>query len=224
MHLLKMAAIAVAAVVSIAAAPHGDWTATYASGAGGSHVMGNPEAPVKLTEFISYTCSHCATFHKQSEAALKLAYIQPGKLSLEIRHLVRDPVDLAAGLIANCGDARGFFRTHNTLLQTQDKWITIMASASAGQKARWSSGDFSARMRAIASDFGFYQMMEQRGYQRPALDRCLADQAMARKLTAQTEAAIDAGVEGTPAFMLNGALLAGTHDWQELSSQIQARF
>lgn len=78
-------------------------------------------------------------------------------------------------------------------------------------------------MQAIANDFGFYRIMEQRGYDRPTVNRCLADEAMAKRLTAQTQAASNAGVEGTPSFMLDGILLTGTHDWQSLNLQLQAR-
>lgn len=229
MRFIRIAAITFAAVLSIAAGqpesgrPHPDWTTTVAIGEGGSHVLGNPAARVKLTEFISYTCPHCAHFHKEAEAPLKLAYVQPGKVSVEIRHLVRDPVDLAAALLANCGDPGKFFGNHNMFLRSQDRWVGTMGSASAGQRQRWTSGPLSARMRAIAADFGFYRIMEQRGYQRPALDRCLADEATARRLTTQTQNAVNAGVEGTPSFMLNGTLLTGTYDWEGLDPQLKAR-
>lgn len=224
MRFARLAAITLAAAVSIAAAPHPDWTTTVTIGQGGSHVLGNPAAKVRLTEFISYTCPHCAHFHKEADAALKLGYVLPGKVSVEIRHLVRDPVDLSAALLTNCGDSKRFFGNHNAFLQSQDRWIETLGKASDGQKARWTSGGIAARMKAIANDFGFYRMMEQRGYRRADLDRCLGDEAMARRLTAQTQEAVKDGVEGTPSFMIDGTLLAGTHDWQSLSAQLQARF
>lgn len=224
MRFARIAAVTLAATLSIAAAPHPDWTATVTMGEDGSHVLGNPAAKVKLTEFISYTCPHCAHFHKEADGALKLGYVLPGKVSIEIRHLVRDPVDLSAALLTNCGEPKRFFGNHNAFLQSQDRWIETMSKASDGQKARWTSGSIASRMKAIANDFGFYRMMEQRGYRRADLDRCLADEAMARKLTAQTQEAVKDGVEGTPSFMINGTLLAGTHDWQSLNAQLQARF
>jgi protein-disulfide isomerase len=193
-------------------------------GVGGSQVLGNPAAKVRLTEFISYTCPHCAHFHKEADGALKLGYVLPGKVSIEIRHLVRDPVDLSAALLTNCGDPKRFFGNHNAFLQSQDRWIETMGKASDGQKTRWTSGSIASRMKAIANDFGFYRMMEQRGYRRSDLDRCLGDEAMTRRLTAQTQEAVKDGVEGTPSFMIDGTLLAGTHDWQSLSAQLQARF
>jgi protein-disulfide isomerase len=205
------------------AKPHPTWTATVTLGEGGSHVLGNPDAKVKLTEFISYTCPHCAHFHQESDAPLKLGYVMPGKVSIEVRHLVRDPVDLTVALLTNCGEPKRFFRNHDAFLQSQPSWLKIMETASDGQKQRWTKGNLGTRMQAIAGDFGFYQMMEQRGYDRAALDRCLSDEAMAKKLAAQTQAAVAAGVKGTPSFMLNGTLLDDTYDWETLSPQVQAR-
>jgi protein-disulfide isomerase len=223
MRFIRLAVIAIAALASVAAAPRGDWTTTINPGPGGSHVLGNPNAKVKLTEFISYTCPHCAHFHQESETPLLVGYVLPGKVSVEVRHFLRDPIDLAAALTTNCGDPKKFFRNHHAILQNQDKWMAVMGTASKVQQSRWTNGPFGARMRAIAADFGFYRLMEQRGYDRVALDRCLADEAMARKLTAQTREAANAGVEGTPSFMLDGNLLAGTYDWKSLSTQLDAR-
>ncbi len=50
---------------------------------------------MKLIEYGSYTCPHCAVFAKESEAELKGKMIRSGGLSLEYRHLIRDPADLA---------------------------------------------------------------------------------------------------------------------------------
>lgn len=225
MRFIRTIAIAAAALLSIAASsPPRDWTATVTRGEGGSHILGNPQAKVRLAEYVSYTCPHCADFHKQSEGALKIGYVLPGKVSVEIRNLVRNPVDLAAALLAGCGDPGRFFGNHNAFLQTQDKWLKLFGTASDGQKQRWTSGPFGNRMKAIANDFGFYGIMEQRGYRRATLDACLADEAVARELAAQTQAAREAGVEGTPSFMINETLLTGTHDWRGLDAQLQARF
>ena len=35
----------------------------------GGHRIGNPEAEVKLVEFMSYTCSHCANFARTGDGA-----------------------------------------------------------------------------------------------------------------------------------------------------------
>jgi protein-disulfide isomerase len=228
---LRLTALGLAALLATGAskpaasnAPHPNWLAAVAIAPSGGHSWGNPAAPVKLVEYISYTCPHCAHFQKQADAPLRLVYVQPGKVQVEIRHLIRDPVDMVVALLANCGPPDRFLANHNMFLRTQDAWVATIDKASSGQKSRWTSGPNDARMRAIAADFGFYGMMERRGYARPTVDRCLADTATANRIAAQTVEADKLGIKGTPAFMLNDVLLAGTFDWQSLNTQLQARF
>lgn len=225
MKTLRVLAITVAAVLSIGAAQYGkqNWNQTTTVTPAGNHVLGNPNAQVKLVEFVSYTCPHCARFEEQADGAMRVTYIAQGKLSVEVRNFLRDPVDLAAALLTNCGPPSKFFLNHNAFMRSQDKWIGTLAKAGPQQRQRWSVGELPSRMRAIATDFGFYEIMRTRGYERPAIDRCLADEAMAERLAAGTEEAEKLGVPGTPSFMLDGALLSGTHDWRGLAPQISTR-
>lgn len=188
-----------------------------------SHVLGNPRAPLKLAAYVSYTCSHCAAFDRESDAPLKRNFVAPGKLSLEIKHLIRDPIDATVAQLANCGPKEKFFGNHAAFMHGQGQWLAGATTASQAQLQRWSSGDYAARRRAIATDLGLYRVMAARGYSRVQLDRCLADEALARRLAAQTAEAAKLGIDSTPSFALNGAPLIGTHDWRTLEVQLGAR-
>ncbi|WP_100866325.1 DsbA family protein [Novosphingobium kunmingense] len=199
-----------------------NWNAAVAVTPAGSHVLGNPGAGVKLAEYVSYTCPHCAHFEIEASGPLKLAYVRSGKVSVEVRHLVRDPVDLTVAMLSNCGPKDRFFVNHGMFMRAQGTWMKPLLTASAAQRSRWTTGDLAARNRAIAADLKLYDMMATRGYDRPAVDRCLADGAMAQRLAQQTQDAQNAGVSGTPSFAINGALLAGTHEWTTLRPQLDA--
>ncbi|WP_233497910.1 MULTISPECIES: thioredoxin domain-containing protein [unclassified Novosphingobium] len=189
-----------------------------------SHILGNPAAPVKLVEYISYTCPHCAEFHHESLAQLQIGFIGNGKGSVEIRSFVRDPVDMTVALLTHCGPPSKFVTLHNAFLGRQADWIGPMVSANAAQRQRWTAGDFASRTRAIASDFHFYEIMATHGFDRPATDRCLANKALADKLAKGTQDAVDKDfVTGTPSFVLNGVPLSGTYTWEALKPQIEAR-
>ena len=189
---------------------------------GGGHAIGNPAAKIKLTEFVSYTCPHCGHFAQESNALD--VYVASGKVQLDVRHVVRDPVDLTAAMLANCGPAAKFPRNHAALILSQPKWLPVAQAATAGQKARWFQGSGAARRRAIASDLKFYDTMIGRGYERVALDKCLSDEALAKRLADQS-AADDKkwGYPATPTFAINGTMLAGTSTWPVLQLQLDAR-
>jgi hypothetical protein len=198
-----------------------NWNTVVAVTADGAHRIGNPEAKVRLTEYVSYTCPHCAAFTQEADDRIKVGYVFPGNVSLEIRHLIRDPVDLTAVMLANCGPSSKFLQNHTTFMLQQARWIGPMSSATAAQRARWTSGDGPTRRRAIASDFGFYQLMEGRGYNRPELDRCLSDDAAARRFAEQSDKDWDKpGIDATPSFSINGLVMPGTHTWDSLERQL----
>jgi len=189
----------------------------------GAHLLGDPAAKIRLTEYISYTCPHCAHFNQESEAVLRMNFVASGKGSVEVRAYIRNPIDMAASLLADCGGAAHFVRLHDSLLNSQSQWLGKAGEMNDTQRQRWENGPIGGRMRAIASDLGLYEIMENNGVSRAQADHCLNDDAAMKKLAAQTEAAVAAGVEGTPGFAINGVVLTGTYDWAMLAPQLQAR-
>jgi protein-disulfide isomerase len=226
---LGLAATGTAALLTAASRPapapaKANWNAVVARTPADSHLLGNPNAPIKLIEYISYTCSHCAHFEAESDAQLRIGLVGPGKGSIEVRSFVRDPVDLTVALLTHCGPPSKFFGNHMTFLRHQSTWMEPIGRLSDAQKARWSNTDFAARTRAIASDLGLYSLMQARGYDRPATDRCLADKALAERLAQHTKEATEKDfITGTPAFVLNGVPLSGTFTWAMLKPQLEAR-
>ena len=229
-----LAALAIAATSLAAAAPAkkaaprpaaatANWNAVVARTPSGTHVLGNPNAKVKLGEYVSYTCSHCAEFHTASEAPLRLKYVQSGAVAVEINHVLRDPVDATIAQLVNCGPSSKFLINHSMFLRSQSKWIQGLARSTPAQRNRWYTGDRATRMRAVASDFHFYDMMATRGYDRMTLDKCINDNALAERLAAISAASDKLGVDHTPSFTLNGQLLVGTNGWDLLEPQIAAR-
>jgi len=201
-----------------------NWNAVITRTDHDSYVLGNPKAKVKLTAFISYTCPHCAAFEAESEGPLRLSFIAGGQGSLEVRNFVRDGVDLTVAMLTHCGPPSKFFLNHSAFLGSQSSWIEPALAPSPMQKQRWYSGALAQRLRYIASDFHFYQIMETRGYSRPEVDKCLADTALAKRLADGTDkAAKEYAIQGTPSFLIDNILLTGTYSWDALRPQIEAR-
>ena len=156
----SMAALALLGTGAVALAQN--WSTTVVASDNG-HKVGNPKAKTKLVEFMSYTCSHCADFAREGDAAIKLAYLPKGDVSYEIRHLLRDPFDLTAALLTQCGDPKKFMGNHNAIILSQEDWFEKGRKTTRAQQARWQFGSNGARRQAIASDLGFYELMENRG-------------------------------------------------------------
>jgi protein-disulfide isomerase len=219
MHAVRTLIVAIVAIISIAAAPPArqNWNNVVAETPQGGHLVGNPAAEVKLIEYVSYTCPHCAQFEVEADATLRLTFIATGKGSIEYRPLLRNKIDLAVSLLAGCGAVPNFRANHSMFLRRQSDWF---GAVSPVQEQRWASPDFGTSMRAIASDLRLYALMESRGYTRPQLDRCLSDKATGSKLAQQTQFALEKlKVSATPSFLINGEL-QDAHDWAGLRPRL----
>ena len=202
------------------------WLNTISVNQDGGHVLGNPDAKVKLIAFESYTCHFCHDFETAASAPLRLQYVQPGMVSLEVRHIIRDPVDLTAVMLTECIAKDKFFDAHRQLYLHFDKTLDLLAHHTDAQVAAWTgtATNRAAGRRAIAQDFGFYGIFEQLGMSRPMATQCLNDDAQAEKLAKRSQADGDKfGITGTPSFAIDGALLSGTHTWDLLQPQLDAR-
>lgn len=219
--LILIAAAATIGATKPAPAPaaKANWTATVVRTPGEAHLLGNPSAKVKLIEYVSYTCSHCADFEIQAGSELALGFIKPGTGSMEYRPYFRNPIDIAATLMAYCGPPSRFVGNHAVLLRGQKGWLKPITGE---QMKRWQSGDFPSRMRAIASDLKLYDLFTKRGYNRTDLDRCLANEGLARRISSENRTAESVlGIDGTPSFVLNDRLIdAG--DWRSLRPHLAA--
>ncbi|WP_379920864.1 DsbA family protein [Erythrobacter sp. R86502] len=188
------------------------------------HLIGNPKADAQLIEFISYTCPHCADFTARGEPALELALLMPGKMSLEVRPVIRNALDLTVTLLAQCGDPDGFKGRHQALMLSQGEWLGKAQGSPVSQRAIWSRGDKASRMN-VASALGLTRLLADRGQAQVELDACVSNDAAARALVNNGRADFEEfGVQGTPSFALDGKLLEGAHNWDSLYPALSARF
>ncbi len=196
------------------------WSATITTSAIGAHVVGNPAARIKLIEYFSYTCSHCADFAKASAVPLKTLYIDKGLVQFEYRNLVRDPVDMTAALLARCGGIKAFAGNHQAIMLAQPAWLDKVVKATDAQKTSWFQGTTGERARKIAADTGLTALMSARGYTAAQQNACLDDAVAQAELTGMTNIGLRGDrIAGTPAFFLNGRRVEVTA-WPAVKSQL----
>lgn len=202
------------------AAPAGQTWSNVVTATQDGFVMGNPDAPLKLIEFASPTCSHCAEFSKEGAEALKSQFVDSGRVSLEIRPFMLNPMDLAIASIANCGGTERFFPLLENVYATQEELIQGIQSADqAAAQSALQSQNFPAFARAIKLDTYFAA----RGMAATDVDTCLSDTA---KVTRWQESTTRNGeqfeITGTPTFVLNGEVLANAGTWDAVRERLEA--
>lgn len=223
-----LAPLAVAAVVAGGAtaqqpkkAPAArDWSTHVVQAPSGAYLIGNPAAKVKLVEYLSYTCSHCAHFVAESKAPLKDGYVRRGAVRVEIRHAVRDPFDMAAAMLARCTGPRGFAGATDAIFAAQGDWVQRGATWWRANAASLQSQPELMQLKAAAEGSGLSQLMRGRGMTDAAINQCFASPTDLNRLTTMAEASWKV-IKGTPTFVINGKTGGGGH-WDTLEPELRA--
>jgi protein-disulfide isomerase len=186
----------------------------------GGHRMGNPEAPIKLIEFGSMTCSHCADFAEQSAAELRDNFIASGRVSFEFRNFVVNPIDITTSLLARCGPPESFFALTDQLFANQAATFERLNAAGPAANEAAMNQPEAKRFIALGEVTGLTEFVSSRGVAKDQANACLADLDAAKALAQRAK---DDGdkyqIEGTPTFLVNGTKFQG--GWPELKAHLE---
>ncbi len=147
-----------------------------------ARVRGDPNAPITIVEFGDFECPYC----RQAEATLNdLLAKYKGRVKLAFRDFPLRPIHPQAEIAAEaarCAGAQGkFWEFHDALYSDQSK-LTEPDLIATAQKL-----DLDGKV------FG----------------SCLADAKFADQIEQDVQAGTQLGVDATPTFFINGALLQG---------------
>jgi protein-disulfide isomerase len=147
--------------------------------------LGNPDAPVTVVEYASFTCPHCANFHSGAFKQLKEEFIDTGRINFVYREVYFDRFGLWAAMIARCAGPDRYFGVADVLYQTQREWTAGGDPATIADNLR--------RIGLTA------------GLSPDEVNACLQDGDKARAMVAvyQENAEAD-GINSTPSFVING--------------------
>ena len=149
--------------------------------------MGDPDAPVTVIEYASYTCPHCARFHESAFKDLKKDYIDTGKVNFIYREVYFDRFGLWASIVARCGEGaeNRFFGITDMLYEQQSDWARQNDPAAIVD-----------RLRRIGKTAGLTD---------DQLDACFTDADNAQALYALwQQRSEEDNIESTPSFIIDG--------------------
>ncbi|MEN5168186.1 thioredoxin domain-containing protein [Brevundimonas pondensis] len=187
-------AAALSAVMALAACSGKD-----AAPAEGDMALGAPEgAKVTVIEYASVTCSGCAAWNEQVWPQFKAKYVDTGKVRYVFREFPTPPQDVAVAgfLIARCAGEDKYFHVIDQIMRA-------LPELHSGTPPR----DILLR---TARDAGLSEARFQ---------TCISDPAGVAAMEKRIKAAQDAGVTGTPTFMVNGQVV-GDRSLESLSQSI----
>lgn len=184
-------ALAEAAKLAEAAGGEGTW---------GDIVYGDPNAPVEVIEYASFTCPACANFEATIFPKIKENYIDTGKVKFIYRNFVRDKYDLAASSASRCKSPDIAKRLTKVFFERQRDWL--------------GNEDRAAGLAALARRAG--------GMSRIEFDRCVANKDMQTHLVKMgQDGAIRYNVNATPTIIVDGDPV-DVATWENIKAAIDA--
>lgn len=143
--------------------------------------IGSPAAPIKVTEFSSLTCSHCASFHNNEFAAFKEKFVDTGRVQMTFKEFPLNQPAMDASMILRCMSADKFVSFMNLLFSQQEHWAYEV--------------NYKDNLRQNAKLAGMSDAQ---------FDACLANTELKSRIAAGMKAASDRfKIQSTPSFIIN---------------------
>ena len=187
--------------------PGKSWAEVVSMTPEGGVRMGNPDAPVKLIEYASFTCPHCQKFDADAGDALPQKYVSTGKVSYEFRTFLIHGPDGPMSLLMFCRGAEPFFALKKQLYANQETFLAPLEAMTPADQQALQALPPGQQFVKLMDTMGLFPFFAARGLPRAEAEKCLADQDAQSKLSAnQTVGESKYGVNSTPSFFINGVL------------------
>ena len=163
--------------------------------------MGPATAKVKVIEYASLSCPHCARFNNDVFPLFKKKYIDTGLVHYTFREFLTEPVPLAAAgaLLARCAG--------------KDKYFGVLDAVFRGQEEIYRTGDVRGVLLRIAQSSGMTEAQ---------FEACVGDEAAQKALAKRVETYGEKDkISATPTFIINGKKLEGEVTMAQFDETIQ---
>ena len=163
-------------------------------------VLGNKNAPVTIIEYASLSCSHCASFHKNTMPKLFDEYIDTGKVKLVFRDFPLNFPALMGSMLLQCVDQDIRYEYLTALFVLQSAWVK-------------------PEVEIVQKEL--FKIMQVGGMKKDKFDQCLNNKDLEEKIlkdliSAQKEFSINT----TPSFLINGTMLPGNKSFKDFKKII----
>ncbi len=163
--------------------------------------IGDANAPIKVVEYFSMTCSHCGAFHRETWPEFKEKLVDTGKVEFELSPFPLDGLALRAHVMCRLLSNKAYFAMTEILLKDQKSWVRaadpLKALMDYGRQAGISEDKFNAVMR---------------------------DRDVLEAVVAMRQAAVDDWkINSTPSFVINNdKVISGGRTYDDFVKELSA--
>lgn len=155
----------------------------------GEIIVGDPDAPVEMIEYLSVTCSHCARHHTNVWPEIKERWVVNGQLKVKFIFWPRGgPLDELISMVALCGPDERVYPVMDLILSRQGQWLR---------------GNAQEALNNVAG------LVRRAGISRAEFDTCVRTPELLANIRTMFQSGLDEGVNGTPYFIIGGETFSG---------------
>jgi len=170
--------------------------------ADGGRIAGDSAAKVIVLEVSDFQCPYCKTFHDETYPAVKAAYVDKGLTRIAYVNLPLRSHQNAwpAAEAAMCASVQGkFWSMHDSLFRSQERWAEL------------------TKPDTMFARFGRTLQLDAKAY-----EACITSHATRPLIAADAERSSNAGINGTPAFIIGDSLISGAYPFAAFKRVIDA--
>jgi protein-disulfide isomerase len=197
----RFVAVSVGATALLAATPRALASDDSLERALSPRFIGSDAAPIRVAEYYSMTCGHCADFHNNTFPKVKAKLIDEGIVRFEMRPFPLDGLALRAHALVRAVPETKFFPLVKMLLAKQPVWARAADPVAELQKM--------ARLAGVSAD-EFNSIMRNR----PLLEGIV---------DLRQKGVDEWKISSTPSFVVNDDLtISGNRNYEEFAEQLSA--
>ena len=168
----------------------------------GAYAIGDPDAPVTIVEYTDFQCPYCARHHTQTYPQIVADYVDEGLVYYVFKEFPLTsihPQAFVAAEAARCAGAQGaYVGMHDMLFARQEEW-------SGHSDAEAMFAEYAAELELDTAQF----------------TTCMESNAEETAVYADLNEGVSLGINGTPAFFVNGYFLNGAQPYSTFQEAIE---
>jgi protein-disulfide isomerase len=169
-------------------------------------VEGSASAPVEIIEFSDFQCPYCRTFYVDTYKQLVKDYVDTGKAKIYFKQFplsqIHPGAEIAAEAAECASDQGKFWEMHDKMFDEQQKQGSGTVAFTKDDLKNWA--------KTIT------------GLNAQTFNSCLDSGSKAAVVQQQQTQGIQAGVDGTPTFFVNGLKLVGAQPYSAFKQLIDS--
>jgi protein-disulfide isomerase len=169
----------------------------------GAFSIGAADAPVLMIEFTDFQCPYCSRHFVETFPQIRADYIDTGKVRYVFMDFpltsIHPQAPLAAEAARCAGDQDAYLEMHHALFDRQGEW-----------SGRDDAGEV------------FIGLAGELGLDEARFAQCLESGQHTAAVQADLEQGISLGINGTPAFFLNGNFVSGAQPFSVFQGAIES--